>query len=62
MQSPEVVRRYGDVGIVGVGSSPQELDRFWREQLAYLGKIIKNADLKPVGGGTASAPAGRTSA
>ena len=33
MQSPEVVRRYGDVGIVGIGSSPQELDRFWREQL-----------------------------
>jgi len=48
MQSPEVVRRYGDVGIVGVGSSPQELDRFWREQLAYLGKIVKGANVKPV--------------
>jgi tripartite-type tricarboxylate transporter receptor subunit TctC len=48
MQNPEVVRRYGDVGIVGVGSSPQELDRFWREQLAYLGKIVKGANVKPV--------------
>ena len=48
MQSPEVVRRYGDVGIVGIGSSPQELDRFWREQLAYLGKIVKGANVKPV--------------
>jgi tripartite-type tricarboxylate transporter receptor subunit TctC len=48
MQSPEVVRRYGDVGIVGIGSSPLELDRFWREQLAYLGKIVKGANVKPV--------------
>ena len=48
MQSPEVIRRYGDVGIVGVGSSPEELDRFWREQLAYLGKIVKGANVKPV--------------
>src|SRR4029078_8733175 len=36
MQSPEVIRRYGDVGIVGVGSSPQELDRFWRERARSL--------------------------
>jgi tripartite-type tricarboxylate transporter receptor subunit TctC len=48
MQDPDVVRRYGDVGIVGVGSSPQELDRFWREQLDYLGKIVKGANVKPV--------------
>jgi tripartite-type tricarboxylate transporter receptor subunit TctC len=43
MQNPDVVRRYGDVGIVGVGSS-----RFWREQLEYLGKIVKGANVKPV--------------
>ena len=48
MQNPEVIRRYGDAGIVGIGSSPQELDRFWREQLDYLGKIVKGANVKPV--------------
>jgi tripartite-type tricarboxylate transporter receptor subunit TctC len=48
MQNPDVIRRYGDVGIVGIGSSPQELDRFWREQLNYLGKIVKGANVKPV--------------
>ena len=48
MQHPDVVRRNGEVGVVGVGSSPQELDRFWREQLDYLGKIVKDANIKPV--------------
>ena len=48
MQNPEVIRRYGDVGIVGIGSSPQELDRFWRAQLDYLGKVVKGANVKPV--------------
>jgi hypothetical protein len=27
----------------GVGSSPQELDRFWRQQLEYLGAVMKAA-------------------
>jgi tripartite-type tricarboxylate transporter receptor subunit TctC len=48
MQHPDVLRRYGELGIVGVGSSPQELDRFWRQQLDYLGKIVKDANIKPV--------------
>ena len=48
MQHPEVLRRYGEVGVIGIGSSPQELDRFWREQLDYLGKIVKDANVKPV--------------
>src|SRR5262245_47899117 len=48
MQHPDVLRRYGELGIVGVGSSPQELDRFWRAQLDYLGKIVKDANIKPV--------------
>jgi tripartite-type tricarboxylate transporter receptor subunit TctC len=48
MKHPDVLRRYGDLGIVGVGSSPQELDRFWRAQLDYLGKIVKDANIKPV--------------
>ena len=48
MRHPEVVRRYGEIGVVGIGSSPQELDRFWRQQLDYLGKIVKDAGIKPV--------------
>ncbi len=48
MRHPDVQRRYGELGIVGIGSSPQELDRFWRQQLDYLGRIVKDANVKPV--------------
>jgi len=48
MKHPEVLRRYGEIGVVGVGSSPQELDRFWRQQLDYLGRIVKDANIEPV--------------
>jgi tripartite-type tricarboxylate transporter receptor subunit TctC len=48
MKHPEVLRRYGEIGVVGVGSSPQELDKFWRQQLDYLGKIVRDANVKPV--------------
>jgi len=48
MKNPDVVRRYSAIGIVGIGSSPQELDRYWRQQLDYLGKVVKNAAIKPV--------------
>jgi tripartite-type tricarboxylate transporter receptor subunit TctC len=48
IKHPEVVRRYGEIGVVGVGSSPQELDRFWRQQLDYQGKVVKDANVAPV--------------
>ena len=48
MQHPDVVRRLTEIGVAGVGSSPQELDRFWRAQLDYLGKVVKDAGIKPV--------------
>ena len=48
MKHPDVVRRLGEIGAEGVGSSPQELDRFWRAQLDYLGKVVRAADIKPV--------------
>jgi tripartite-type tricarboxylate transporter receptor subunit TctC len=48
MQHPDVLRRYGEIGVTGIGSSPQELDRFWRQQLDYLGQVVKDANLKPV--------------
>jgi tripartite-type tricarboxylate transporter receptor subunit TctC len=43
MHNAEVVRRLGEIGVKGVGSSPQELDRFWRQQLEYLGAVVKAA-------------------
>ena len=48
MQHPDVVRRLTEIGTIGVGSSPQELDRLWRAQLDYLGKVVKDAGVKPV--------------
>jgi len=48
MKHPEVVRRYGEIDVAGVGSSPQELDRFWRQQLDCLGKIVKDTNIEPV--------------
>jgi tripartite-type tricarboxylate transporter receptor subunit TctC len=48
MKHPEVLRRYGEIGVVGVGSSPQELARFWRQQLDDLGKIVKDANVEPL--------------
>ena len=48
MKDPEVVRRFGEIGVVGVGSSPQELDQYWHQQLNFLGNIVKNANIKPV--------------
>jgi hypothetical protein len=29
-------------------ASPQELDRYWHQQLEHLGKIVKDANIKPV--------------
>src|SRR5262245_57472613 len=47
MRHPEVVRRFTEIGVTGIGSTPQELDRFWRAQLDYLGKVVKDAGVKP---------------
>jgi tripartite-type tricarboxylate transporter receptor subunit TctC len=48
MKHPDVAARLGPLGTVGIGSSPQELDRYWHQQLDYLGKIVKDANIKPV--------------
>jgi tripartite-type tricarboxylate transporter receptor subunit TctC len=48
MRHPDVVRRYGEIGVIGVGSSPDEMTRYWHQQLDYLGKIVKDAGIKPV--------------
>jgi tripartite-type tricarboxylate transporter receptor subunit TctC len=48
MKHPDVAARLGQIGVVGIGSSPQELDRYWHQQLDYLGRIVKDANIKPV--------------
>jgi tripartite-type tricarboxylate transporter receptor subunit TctC len=48
MKHPDVMAKLGPIGVTGIGSSPQELDRYWHQQLDYLGKIVKDANIKPV--------------
>jgi tripartite-type tricarboxylate transporter receptor subunit TctC len=48
MKHPDMAQKLGQIGVTGIGSSPQELDRYWRQQLDYLGKIVKDANIKPV--------------
>jgi len=46
MKHPDTVRRLTEVGAEGVGSTPEELDRFWRQQLALYGKIVKDSGIR----------------
>ena len=43
---PEVKKRYEDLLVETVGSSPQELDRFLEEQLAINKEIITKANVE----------------
>jgi tripartite-type tricarboxylate transporter receptor subunit TctC len=46
MQDPGVVGRLKDAGTEAVGSSPQELDAFNRDQLALYRRIVADPRLK----------------
>ena len=46
MRNPDSVQRLKDLGAEGVGSTPEELDRFWRQQLALYCKIVKDSGVK----------------
>ena len=46
MQDPGVVARLGNVGTEAVGSTPQELDTFNRDQFALYAGIVKDPRLK----------------
>lgn len=46
MKDPATVARLRDAGTESVGSTPAELDKFWKEQLAIYGKIVKQGDIK----------------
>lgn len=46
LKHPETGQRLKELGAEGVGSTPDELDRFWRQQLALYGKIVKDSGVK----------------
>lgn len=46
MKHPDTVERLTQAGAEGVGSSPAELGRFWRQQLDLYSKIVKESGVK----------------
>jgi tripartite-type tricarboxylate transporter receptor subunit TctC len=45
VKSPAVRKRYEDLLVEPVGSTPQELDRFLEEQLAFNKNVIEKANI-----------------
>jgi tripartite-type tricarboxylate transporter receptor subunit TctC len=45
VRKPEIIKRLGDLGVVGVGMPPAEFNEFWRQQLAYYGKIVSDSNI-----------------
>ncbi|WP_036595129.1 Bug family tripartite tricarboxylate transporter substrate binding protein [Ottowia thiooxydans] len=46
VNSPETAKRLADAGIEGVGSTPQEFDKYWRQQLTVYERIAKESNIK----------------
>ena len=46
MKNPETVKRMKDLGSEGVGSTPEELNLFWGQELVRYGKIVKDSGIK----------------
>lgn len=46
MKHPEAVERLKQVGAEGVGSTPETLEQFWKQQLRLYGKIVKDSGIK----------------
>ncbi len=46
MKNPDTVKRLAELGAEGVGSSPSDLNTFWRQQLALYGRIVKDSGIK----------------
>jgi tripartite-type tricarboxylate transporter receptor subunit TctC len=46
MQDPATRKRYSDVKVEAVGSSPEQFDKFFREQLKFNEDIIKRANIQ----------------
>jgi len=46
MKHPDTVKRMKDLGSEGVGSTPEVLERLWRQDLARYGKIVRDSGIK----------------
>lgn len=46
VRDPATIARFKELGADPVGSTPEELDRFWKEQLALYGRIAKAANIQ----------------
>ena len=44
-RNPDVVKRLGELGVDPAASTPEELDRFWRQQLDYYRKIVEATNI-----------------
>ena len=47
LRQPAVAAKVRDLGYEPVGSTPEEFDRFWREQLERFGPLVRKMDIKP---------------
>jgi tripartite-type tricarboxylate transporter receptor subunit TctC len=45
MKHPETMKRLKDLGSEGVGSTADELDHFWKQELSRYGKIVKDSGI-----------------
>ncbi|MBI2318176.1 MAG: tripartite tricarboxylate transporter substrate binding protein [Betaproteobacteria bacterium] len=46
MKNPESVKRLAELGAEGVGSTAEQLNQFWHDQLALYRQIVKDSGLK----------------
>lgn len=46
LADPEVKRKFGDLGVVAVSSTPEEFARFIKAEMDKYGKLIKEANIK----------------
>lgn len=46
VRHPETAKKLESLGIEGVGSTPAEFDKYWRDQLALYAKIVESANIR----------------
>jgi hypothetical protein len=46
MNDPAVVAKLKEAGTDAIGSTPESLDRYWKEQMKISGEIAKSANIK----------------
>ncbi len=46
LQSPEIVARFNELGIIPMGKNPSETAKFLEDEIAKWGKVITQADVK----------------